>query len=89
MEHSFTDEDTGMPAYKPYEDGGEQPIAGPPYGEDMYCYYLMAMIAMHNMETAKYNQHMIAYNNAYQEFANWYNRTHRPCAAIGGNRFKF
>ena len=55
----------------------------------MYCYYLEAMIALHNMETSKYNQQMLAYNNAYTEFSNWYNRTHRPCPAKGGNRFKF
>lgn len=82
-------EDMGVPVYLPYESGSEEPIAGPPYGEDMYCYYLEAMIALHNMETSKYNQQMVAFNNAYTEFANWYNRTRRPCAVKGGNRFKF
>ena len=85
----LTHDDTGRMMYLPYESGDEEPIAGPPYGEDMYCYYLEAMIAQHNMETSKYNQKMLAYNNAYSEFANWYNRTHRPCPAKGGNRFKF
>lgn len=85
----LTHDDTGRMMYLPYESGDEEPIAGPPYGEDMYCYYLEAMIAQHNMETSKYNQKMLAYNNAYAEFANWYNRTHRPCTAKGGNRFKF
>ena len=85
----LTHDDTGRTMYLPYESGDEEPIAGPPYGEDMYCYYLEAMIAQHNMETSKYNQKMLAYNNAYTEFANWYNRTHRPCTAKGGNRFKF
>lgn len=89
LEHSNKDDDTGQLIYMPYESGNEEPIAGPPYGEDMYCYYLEAMIALHNMETSKYNQQMLAYNNAYTEFSNWYNRTHRPCAARGGNRFKF
>lgn len=82
-------DDTGRMMYPSYESGYEEPIAGPPYGDDMYCYYLEAMIALHNMETSKYNQKMLAYNNAYTEFANWYNRTHRPCPAKGGNRFKF
>lgn len=85
----LTHDDTGRMMYLPYESGEEEPIAGPPYGEDMYCYYLEAMIALHNMETSKYNQQMLAYNNAYTEFANWYNRTHRPCTAKGGNRFRF
>ena len=85
----LTHDDTGRMMYLPYESGDEEPIAGPPYGEDMYCYYLEAMIAQHNMETSKYNQKMLAYNNAYTEFSNWYNRTHRPCTAKGGNRFKF
>ena len=85
----LTHDDIGRMMYLPYESGDEEPIAGPPYGEDMYCYYLEAMIALHNMETSKYNQKMLAYNNAYTEFANWYNRMHRPCTAKGGNRFKF
>lgn len=85
----LTHDYTGRMMYLPYESGDEEPIAGPPYGEDMYCYYLEAMIAQHNMETSKYNQKMLAYNNAYTEFSNWYNRTHRPCTAKGGNRFKF
>jgi len=87
--HSFRDPDSGMIVYKPYESGNEQLIAGPPYGEDMYCYYLEAMIALNNMEAAKYNQKMLMYNNAYQEYANWYNRTHRPHRHCGGNRFRF
>lgn len=89
LDHCCIDDDSGLFFYFPYESGDEEPIAGPPYGEDMYCYYLEAMIALHNMETSKYNQQMLAYNNAYTEFANWYNRTHRPCTVNGGNRFKF
>jgi hypothetical protein len=89
LDHCNANEETGEFIYKPYTDGNEEPIAGAPYGEDMYVYYIMAMIAYHNMESSKYNQAMTAYNNAYTEFSNWYNRTRKPKALPGGNRFRF
>lgn len=49
-----------------------------PYDADIYNYYLQSMIDKENGEMAKYNQSAMLYNNAYKEFVNWYNRTHRP-----------
>lgn len=73
----------------PYFRGDEELLAGSPYGEDMYCFYLQAMIADQNSETAKYNRQIALYNNAYQKFAAWYNRTHMPKGAFGGNRYRY
>jgi hypothetical protein len=54
-------------------------IAKPPY-DNLYLYYLYAMIDFSNMETERYNNSMIMFNQAYQDFASWYNRTHMPLA---------
>ena len=53
-------------------------LVGFPYGGDIYNYYLQAMISKENGETNRYNDNIVMYNNAYQTFADWYNRTKRP-----------
>ena len=60
-----------------------------PYARDCYEAYLRAKIAGSNMEAVRQNQHMVMYNGAYQEYANWYNRSFRPLPAKGGNCFRF
>ena len=45
---------------------------------DVYTDYLMAMIAYSNGETERYQNSMIMFNTNYREYANWYNRTHKP-----------
>ena len=72
----------------PYVDGNEELLIGEPYGEDIYYYYLQAMIAAENSETQRYNKRMTMFNAAYQGFTNWYNRTHRPLGT-GADRFRF
>lgn len=58
-----------------------------PYDEDIYNYFLQANMDKENGETAKYNQSITLYNNAFLAFQNWYNRTHLPIG--GGTRFIF
>ena len=58
-----------------------------PYDEDIYNYFLQANIDKENGETAKYNQSITLYNNAFLSFQNYYNRTHLPIG--GGSRFIF
>lgn len=45
---------------------------------DVYTDYLMAMIAYSNGETERYQNSMIMFNSNYKEYADWYNRTHKP-----------
>lgn len=45
---------------------------------DVYTDYLMAMIAYSNGETERYQNSMIMFNTNYREYANWYNRNHKP-----------
>ena len=66
----------------------EQELLVPyPYDEDIYNYFLQAQIDKENGETAKYNQSITLYNNAFHAFQAWYNRTHLPIPP--GQRFLF
>lgn len=49
-----------------------------PYCGDIYNYYLQMMIDRENGEIGKYNQSAMLFNAAFQDYANWYNRTHMP-----------
>lgn len=57
-----------------------------PYADDLYCWYLQAMIAAQNAEDSKYEQLRVLYNEALEAYENWYNRNHVP---LGGSRFWF
>lgn len=58
-----------------------------PYDEDVYNYFLQSQIDKENGEMAKYNQSVTMYNNAFQIFQNWYNRTHLPLPREAAFRF--
>lgn len=55
-----------------------------PY-DDIYLKWLGAQIDYVNGETARYNNSVQAYNDAYSAFERYYNRTHMPF----GKKFKF
>lgn len=44
---------------------------------DLYKFYLFSMIDMHNEEYDRYQNSAQMFNASYQEFANYWNRTHR------------
>ena len=60
-----------------------------PYGEEIYEYYLKAMIATANHETVKYNTAMALFNAAYSRYTAWYNRNHHPLPKFPRNRLHF
>lgn len=73
-------EDTDDIAHGPYSPDGDMDTAlmvPNPY-DDLYIKYLMAQVDYHNAELARYNNSMVMYNIALSDFANWYNRSHRP-----------
>lgn len=84
-----THEDNPIESFEGYEKAGmETELLIPyPYDEDIYNYFLQASIDKENGETAKYNQSITLYNNAFLTFQNWYNRTHQPISS--GTRFVF
>lgn len=52
---------------------------------DVYKLYLFAMIDFYNNETARYQNSHVMFNVRYQDFANYWNRTHRH---KGPDRFR-
>lgn len=58
-----------------------------PYDEDIYNYFLQMQIDKENGEMGKYNQSAALYNNAYQCFCDWYNRTYLPLPEKSQFRF--
>lgn len=57
-----------------------------PFDEDIYSFYLQAVVDRENGEISKYNATQTAYNGAFQVFQDWYNRTHLPKSQ---GRFRF
>jgi hypothetical protein len=55
-----------------------------PY-DDIYIRWLEAQIDYTNGEIGKYNNSLVAYNDAYDLYQRHYNRTHMP----KGTKFKF
>lgn len=82
-----THDDAEVTELPEYVNGDEELLIGAPYGEDIYYYYLQAMIAAENSETQRYNKRMTMFNAAYQGWTNFYNRTHMPKRA--GSHFLF
>ena len=77
------------PEFEPYTSVNDELIAYAPYGDELYTYYLQAMIAFNNAEVSKYNQRIVMFNSQYSMFAAHYNRTHKPRSVRRGNRFLF
>lgn len=84
-----THEDNPIDTFAGYEEAGmdTELLIPYPYDEDIYNYFLQANMDKENGETAKYNQSITLYNNAFLTFQNWYNRTHQPISS--GTRFIF
>ena len=60
-----------------FSDDDNTLIAPTPY-DSLYINYIIAKIHQYTNETVRYNNAMIIFNQQYQEFANWYNRTKMP-----------
>lgn len=55
--------------------------------DSIYLYWLEAQIDYRNGEPERYNASKLLYNAAWEDFENYYNRTHRPVQR--GCRFVF
>ena len=73
-----THEEPVRESFSAYTNLDEELLVSYPYGEELYSWYLQAMIAAENAESDKYDQMMGMYNSVFTQFTNWYNRTHRP-----------
>lgn len=55
-----------------------------PY-EEVYLMWLEVQIDYANREYEKYNNAVLMYKESFNDYSNWYNRTHMP----KGNSFKY
>lgn len=60
-------------------------LVPPPYDE-LYIFWMESKIDYWNGESAKYNNSITMFNNAYSTYQEYYNRMHRP---LGARRFMF
>ena len=70
---SSTDPETELLVHAPYD--------------EMYLRWLEAQIDYHNGEYDRYNNSIMLFNNAYEDFKKHYTRTHMPISS--GKRFVF
>lgn len=59
------------------EDGDRELLVGFPY-DNLYDYYLMAMISLQDKEYADYNNSLQVFDNLYKEHAKWWQRENVP-----------
>ena len=69
------------------EDGDRELLVGFPY-DNMYDFYLQAMISYSDKEYADYNNAIQMFNQIYETHAKWYIRNNNP-ASSGGFRNAF
>lgn len=75
-EESAGNEETEFTGYTEATNMDTELVVKEPY-TDLYKYYLFSMIDMHNEEYDRYQNSSQMFNAAYQDFANYWYRTHR------------
>ena len=66
------------PAFDEDTDWEATVLLAPAPHDELYIYYLEYQIDYNNIETEKASNSMAMFAAAYQAYADWYNRTHRP-----------
>lgn len=81
---THADYDSALEEFSGYDSVSDTLVIGFPYGEDIYTYFIEAMVCAQNAETAKYNMYITLYNAAYAQWTKYHNRVHMP---LGMTRF--
>lgn len=61
-----------------YAQDTERQLSIPERFQDVYINYMLSKIDYHNQETERYNNDVVMYNSAYDAYAAWFRRAHRP-----------
>ena len=77
MRHEHTDVEETAPAYDMETDEATELLIPTPY-DMLYVYWIMSKIDLLNQEMDKYNNDRALFENAYQQAADWINRTRMP-----------
>lgn len=81
LTHAHTAAQESWTAYSTETDPGTELLIPAPY-DMLYPYWLMSKIDHQNMEMDKYNNDRALFENAYQQAADWINRTKRPLSPV-------
>ena len=76
-----THRDPDHPEFPGYNDATSQDtplLIDGPDAEDIYKYWLWWHIDEQTGELEKYNADVVRFNSAWQTWADWYNKTHKP-----------
>lgn len=60
------------------EESVEQVLIAPAPWDNVYLRWLECMVDYYNGESTRFANSRILFNDAYADFAGWYNRTHKP-----------
>lgn len=67
------------PIFTPFEEGQEErELAVPVPYTDVYVFYLTSMMDFYNGDSGRYNDSMVLYNQAWNDFQAYYLQTHTP-----------
>lgn len=77
MKHAHTTAEETRPEYDDSTDPGTELLIGSPY-DMVYVYFIMHKIDLVNQEMDKFNNDRALYEHAWQEMADWINRTRMP-----------
>ena len=77
MTHEHTEEEETRPVYDEETDTGTEMLVPAPY-DMVYVYWLIAQIDHQNMEMDKYNNDRSLFEDAWGNFADYWNRTRMP-----------
>ena len=78
---SETAEDPERPAYASDTSTSTVLLVSSPH-DMLYVYWLITQIDHMNMEMDKYNNDRALFQNAYDQYSDWYTRTHMPIQRV-------
>lgn len=65
--------------FQPFREGEEErELAAPVPFTDIYGFFLAARIDFANGDSGRYNDTMVLFNQAWDDYAAWYRENHRP-----------
>lgn len=86
LTHEGIAEDAVFPGYNESNSLDIVLLVPEPY-TDIYKHYMAAQMDITNRETGEYSKDMLLFNNAWQTYADYYNRHHVPRTKVRQLRF--
>jgi hypothetical protein len=81
--HELADDEEAPEPPASYPEDGDKPLLAQAPHDKLYDLYLMAQFDFYNREDANYNNSVLSFNTALDEYKKDYHRTHVP-KGVGG-----